>query len=152
VTYVALFSQEDLTARVSEAKLVEALDDDNDGQVHPAAFQRLQTDASSYVLETYYGTFDAVPDEDAIPPALKRLALDAAQAYLGQRHPEVFRIDWEKLFRWIDAQLKRLKEGATRIGQTPPDPAANHGGEIASNNPYDDCPPRFVFLKGMGIF
>jgi hypothetical protein len=152
VSYVALFTQAELTARVGEARLKEALDDDNEGEIHPAAFERLQLDASSYVLETYYSTFDAVPEEDEIPPALKRLALDAAQAYLGQRHPEVFRLDWERLFRWIDAQLARLRQGEKRLGQEPPDPAANHGGEVTSSDPDNDCPPKFTFLRGMGLF
>lgn len=152
MSYVALFTQEELTARVGEARLKEALDDDNEGDIHPAAFERLQTDASSYVLETYYSTFDAVPEENEIPPALKRLALDAAQAYLGQRHQEVFRLDWERLFRWIDAQLARLRQGEKRIGQAPPDPAKNHGGEVLSTNVDDPTPPRFVWQSGGGLF
>lgn len=145
-----LFTEAQLTARVSETKLKQALDDDNEGDVHAAAVDQLITDASSYILETYYGTFESVPD--VVPPALSRLALDAAVAYLGQRAPEVFRIDWERLFRWIDAQLKRLKQGESRVGETPPDPAANHGGEVSSTNPNDYDPPTFTFLNGMGIF
>jgi phage gp36-like protein len=145
-----LISPAQVKARFSESKLKEALDDENAGDINPEVIDALIVDSSSYVLETYYGVFGEVPP--AVPHALTRLALDAAAAYLAQRAPEVFKQDWMALFKWIDLQLKKLKEGDTRVGETPPDPAANHGGEVTSTNQDNPCPPRFVFQNGFGIF
>ena len=152
MAYVALFDEAALRARVGATRLKEALDEDNDGAVDPDAIAAIIQDASSYVLEAYYVTFDAVPGAAQIPAALRRLALDAAVAYLAQRAPEVFRIDWERLFKWVEGEVTKLKQGERKVGAEPPDPAANHGGETLTSD-SDSCEPaQIFFLNSTGIF
>jgi phage gp36-like protein len=152
MAYVALFDEAALRARVGATRLKEAIDEDNDGVMDADALAAIIQDASSYVLEAYYVTFEAVPEAGHIPAGLRRLALDAAVAYLAQRAPEVFRIDWERLFKWVDREVTKLKQGERKVGAAPPDAAANHGGEALTNDPYSCDPPQIFFVNGTGIF
>lgn len=145
-----LVTRPQLEARVSARVVRQVLDDNNDGEADTDPIQGILRDASSYVLEAYYGTFDEVPEE--VPAALERLAKDAAQAYLAIRHPEYVRYDGFKMFERIDRELDRLVEGKRRTGEAPPDPASNHGGDVLSGDPDEPEPPPPFFLRGTGIF
>jgi len=145
-----LITRAQLEARVSVRVVRQVLDDNNDGEPDDDPIDSILRDASSYVLEAYYGTFDEVPEE--VPAALERLALDAAQAYLAIRNPEYVRYDGYRMFERIDKQLDRLVEGKRRVGETPPDPASNHGGDVLSGDPDEPEPRAPFFLHGTGIF
>jgi len=152
--YVALITPDEIKSRFGAVRVKEALDDANSGSIPAAAMEGLIEDASSYVLEAYYVTFEHVPANEAIPPALRRLALAAAHAYLAQRAPEVFRIDWEKLFTWVRDQVTLLVKGARKVGVEPPDPAANHGGDVyPTPDPFNQINvPIFAGSGTWGIF
>lgn len=150
--YVALITQAEIEARLSARVLRQVYDDDDNGTADAANVARLIEDASSYVLEFYYGNYTAVPESGNIPPALRRLALDAAHAYLAMRHPEYVRADGGKMLERVDKELKRLREAVVVTGTSPPDPPANVGGAvgaIGSDAPYD--PPQ-SFTSNLGDF
>lgn len=143
MAFVYLFEWSELEEREGAPKLRDALDYGNTGTVTDAAKDRLRRDASSYVLEAYYGTFNVPPDVPAIPEGLKRLALDAARAYLTQEAPEVYRGDWERMFRWCKQEVDDLRLANRRTGAEPPDAALNIGGAtgaIGSPNPCNANP------------
>jgi phage gp36-like protein len=146
-----LVTRPQLEARVSARVVQQVLDDNNDGQPDGDPVDAILRDASSYVLEAYYNVFGQVPEE--IPPALTRLALDAAQAYLAIRHPEYVRYDGYKMLERIDKELDRLAQAKRVVGETPPDPAANQGGRLVPSINSGKAKPSFAFKKGdFGIF
>jgi phage gp36-like protein len=150
--YVALVTQAEIEQRLSARVLAQVYDDDNDGVADTNNISRLVEDASSYVLEFYYGNYTAIPDETDLPPALRRLALDAAHAYMALRHPEYVRADGSKMFERVDKELKRMREAVTTVVKSPPAPPANVGGEVGSigaNAPY--VPPT-SFTADLGDY
>ncbi len=151
-TYQDLITQADIEARVSARVLAQVYDDDADGVADSAGVALLIEDASSYVLEYYFGNYTGAIDVDAIPKPLRRMALDAAHAYLALRHPEFVRADAKVMFERLDKELKRLREAMTTAIDAPPEPAANVGGEVGAigeNAPYS--PPN-SFTASLGDF
>lgn len=138
--YVALFTQAELESFVGTDTVRRILDDNRDGTADANPVASIISDASAHVLSAYYQTYDEVPA--TVPPRLKTLAKHAGKGYLAIRHPEYVRFDGYKILEYVDKQLNELVAGNRRIGETPPDPAANQGGEVYSGNP--DYPDTFV--------
>ena len=148
-----LFSQEQLEARLSATTVRRIYDDNNDGATDTDPIIQLQKDASSKVR----GTLGPVYDPDKLDPAtldeVVRLALDVAQAMAAQRHPEYVRIDGFKLMKQAIDELALLREGMSNLGtNAAPEPAANQGGDVDSDNPDEDEPEPKLFLGGTGLF
>jgi hypothetical protein len=133
--FVALFTQAELERFVGADTVRRILDDDRDGTADENAVTDIIADASAHVLSAYYQTYDEVPDEEAIPARLKTLGKHAGKAYLAIRHPEYVRFDGYTILGYVDKQLDALVAGNRRIGETPPDVAANQGGETYSGDP-----------------
>lgn len=150
--YVALVTQAQIEQRLSARVLAQVYDDDNDGVADTDNITGLITDASSYVLEFYYGNYTAIPDEADLPPALRRLALDAAHAYMALRHPEYVRADGSKMFERIDKELKRLREAFTTVVKAPPHPPANVGGKVGAIGDNAPETPPSGFFDNMGDY
>lgn len=150
--YLALITKGEIELRVSARVLLQIYDDDDDGFVDTAAVEQLIEDASSYVLEFYYGNHTTVPTLDAIPPALRRLALDTAHAYMAMRHPEYVRADGHKMFDRVDKELKRLREAHTVTVLAPPDPPRNVGGTTGAIGDDASPDPPESFFDNMGDF
>lgn len=148
--FVALFTQAELERFVGSDTVRRILDDDRNGTADANAVTDIITDASAHVLSAYYQTYDDVPDADDVPPRLKTLAKHAGKGYLAIRHPEYVRFDGYKILEYVDKQLDALVAGNRRIGETPPDPAANQGGEVYSGDP--DLPTCYetYFQGGAG--
>jgi hypothetical protein len=148
--YVALFTQAELERFVGADTVRRILDDDRNGTADANAVTNIITDASAHVLSAYYQTYDEVPDADNIPPRLKTLGKHAGKGYLAIRHPEYVRFDGYKILEYVDKQLNELVAGNRRLGETPPDPAANQGGEVYSGDPnLPDCHETY-FQGGAG--
>ena len=150
--HLDLIAKSELEARVSARVLTQVYDDDNDGYADEAAVNQLIRDASSYVLEFYYGNHATEVAAATIPTSLRRLALDAAHAYMCLRHPEYVRGNGIKMFERVDAELKRLREAITVVVQEPPHPPANVGGTTGA---IGDDPPDGAadgFFDNMGDF
>lgn len=148
-----LFTQEQLEARLSATTVKRIYDDANNGSADSNAIIQLQRDASSKV-RTVLG---AVYDPDLLTPAtldeVVRLALDVAQAMAAQRHPEYVRIDGFKLMKQATDDLELIRKGLSNLGtNAAPEPAANQGGDVDSDNPDDEEPQPKVFLGGTGLF
>jgi len=136
---------------LSARTVLQVFDDDDDGTPDPAAIAMLIDDASSYVLEFYYGNHKGV-DISAldVPKALRRMALDVAHAYLAIRHAEYVRADGYKMMERIDKELGRMRDAYTRIADAPPDPPHNAGGAVGVIG--DDAMPETPegFFDNMG--
>lgn len=140
--YVALFTATELSDFVGGDSVRRILDDNRDGTADAGPLAMTIKAASSHVLAGYYQTFDAVPEVGSIPARLNILALHAGKGYLAIRHEEYVRFDGYKILKYVDGEINDLVAGNRRIGETPPDPAANHGGEVYSGDP--DYPDTFV--------
>lgn len=140
------FELADLEDRVSRTVLVQILDDDNNGTVDTAKFERLREDACAYVDGFLRRIYPLPLPGPEVPSEVKRLALDRAEAVLAVRHPEYRRIDGEKLKEQNRRELMDLAEGKTRLDvQGLPEPAANQGGTVRSNDPANVTPKAPVF-------
>jgi hypothetical protein len=127
---------EDLQDRLSEYRVAELLDDDNEGTadagaVKPGPLERLQRDSDSYVGAALADVYPNYPfAANAVPNECIRLSLDAAEMFLAKRHPTVIRMNWLELKEALDKDLDRVRTAKRSLGQRPPDPAANHGGAV----------------------
>lgn len=127
-------TKEQLENRLSAAVVARLYDDDNDGEADDDPLEQCLADASSK-LDSYLAPLGVLPLIEPYPNEVIRLELDIAQAYAAQRFPEAVRQDWEKLMAQAEKDLDRLRMGKTMLGQRPPDPAANHGGVVTSDDP-----------------
>lgn len=122
-----------LEARLSTVVVQRIYDDNNDGTRDTAIVQECLDDASAKV-DSYLAPLGILPLAQPYPREVIRLELDVAQAYAAQRFPEAVRLDWEKLMGQAEKDLDRLRTGKTMLGARPPDPAANHGGEVFTDD------------------
>jgi hypothetical protein len=150
---VPFFTDEQLFDRLSYAKAIDGLDDNNDGVPDGAAVRQIGADATSYIKGWLRPIYPGLAAIEANPPGeVTRLALDAAYAYAVQRHPEVWRGDSKELFKSLRVELLDLRKGVTALDvETAPEPAANVGGEVISPDPYLPIPDP-VFTRGTGFF
>lgn len=116
--------------RLSPAVVARLYDDNNDGLADYEPVLAILSDAESKV-DSYLAPLGILPLTDPYPREVLRLDMDVAVAYAAQRHPEaVNSYDWMKLMEQAEKDLKKLRSGETMLGLTPPDPPANHGGEV----------------------
>lgn len=93
-------AQADIEARVSARVVRQNLDDDRSGLPNAAALNLLIEESESFVEEIVAGIYDIAEVRVAAPPAMKRLCLDAAVAYLRERWPAFSRRSakaWDRL-------------------------------------------------------
>lgn len=148
-----LFTQAQLEARISKLTVQRIYDDDNDGTADNDPIAGLVRDASSKVYSYLGPIYDVALIDPAQQDEVVRLGLDVAQAMAAQRHPEYVRIDGYKMMAQAESDLKNLRKNLTNLGiKTPPEPAANTGGDVESGDPCDPCPQPHVFLDGTGDF
>jgi phage gp36-like protein len=153
VAFAALFTQAELEGRLSASTVRRIFDDANIGTADTNAIAQLIQDASSKVLSWLGPIYDSTTINGSTQAEVQRLALDVAQAMAAQRHPEYVRGDGFKLMEQAERELTNLRKGLTNLGiETPPEPAANQGGDVDSDNPDDDEPQPKVFLGGTGMF
>jgi phage gp36-like protein len=128
------FAKADLEDRISAKIVARLFDDDANGTADTNPLNRLISDASSKV-DSYLRGIYPLPLSAPYPNEVVRLALDVAVAYCAQRHPEVVRRDWEALMKAAEVDLKRLRNGETRLDiVATPEPAANHGASFTNDN------------------
>lgn len=147
-----------LENRLSRTVVKQIFDDDNDGVADLAPLEQLCKDASSK-LSSWLGPIyplDALRamTADELPDEIVRLSLDVAQAMMAQRHPEYRRVDPFELMKQAERDCERLRKNETNLGTTasPPEPAANTGGQFESGTEDDpESRPKF-FLDGTGDF
>lgn len=153
-THVALFTEAEAKARWSTALVDQVYDDDRNGTTDTSPLAMAIDDASSYVLERYYGVTEVVPVVGSIPKSLRRLALDVFGAYMAQRDPDRVRSDPETVFARVRREIADLREGRSVVVEAATDPTANHGGEVVTNDvdAATQTPPRFAFVTGTGLF
>lgn len=145
-------TQEQAIARISLPVAIRLFDDDKDGDTDDEPFDAMIQDACAKVAGVLRGIYDLDVVAADPPGEVIRLSLDCFVAMCAMRHPEVMRIDWEPRMKQVDADLKALRRGDTRLDVVgPPEPAANQGGEALSGNP--DCPePKGRFTDNWGDF
>ena len=153
-THVALFTEAEAKARWSTALVDQVYDDDRNGTTDTSPLALAIDDASSAVLEWYYGVSEVVPVVGSIPKSLRRLALDMFGAYMAQRDPDRVRMDPETVFARVRREVMDLREGRSVVVESATDPTANHGGEVVTNDPdaATQTAPRFAYVNGTGIF
>lgn len=155
MTYIV---QADLEDRVSAEVARQILDDNLDGTVDANPLARVIADAESYVegfLRTVYDLTVIRALGTGAPNEIKRLCLDVAVAYLFDRFPEYVRADGHKLLERARRDLTDLHKGLTRLDIVgTPEPAANRGGVVQSDDPDNPDPADkfFLYPDSMGIF
>lgn len=125
---MAYITQADLEARLSPAVVRQICDDNNDGAPDATVIARLIEDAEAKV-ESALRNVTAVPVPAPVPTEVKRLALDAAEAYAAKRHPRHVRRDWEPLMKALDTDLDRIATGKRRLNGAP-EPTGIHQGVV----------------------
>lgn len=128
---MARTSKQALERRLSPKSLKRIYDDNHTGNSDNDAVEQLLEDAEAKV-NSYLAPLGLLPFAvGQVPREVTRLDLDVAVAYAAQRHPEAnIGLDWIKLMEQAEKDLCRLRDGKTMLGESPPDPAANHGGAI----------------------
>lgn len=155
MTYIV---QADLEARVGAEAVRQILDDNRDGTPDAAPLARVIADAESYVegfLRTVYDLAAIRALTTGVPNEVKRLCLDVAEAYLWDRFPEYVRAQGDKLLERARRDLVDLHKGMTRLDIVgTPEPAANRGGTVQSDDPENPDPADkfFLYPDSMGIF
>jgi phage gp36-like protein len=135
------------------AHVVRALyDDDNSGEPDAApiasAIRRATSKVNAYLRRLY-----VLPIAEPIPDIIKSITLDLTIAYAQLRHPEVVRVDGEKLIKAAEADLERLRDGKIELDIPTLPKALNEQIELrrgplgAAGEP---SPP--VFTRGIGDF
>ena len=150
--------QSDIENRLGAEGLRRAYDDDNDGVADTDPVTRLLTDACSYIggrLGPQYSV-DAIALMVTVPPEVIRLSLDCAVVYAYQRHPEVFRVDWEPYHKALLRECEDIRTGKSNLGvAATPEPAAQNGGDLIMQGyglaTQDDQPTTFT-RDGFGDF
>jgi phage gp36-like protein len=135
----AYATKRDLEKRLSADVVRRIYDDNNDGDTDSDAVDALLFDATAKV-DSYFSAVTSVPigmvgTPPVYPREVIRLTLDVAEAYAAKRHPEVVARDWEKLMKAAEADLMKYRKGETKLGASPPDPAANHGAMVGADSP-----------------
>jgi len=92
-------------------------DDENVGAPNEAAIAQLVAEVEGYLYSALQPLYpDSIPFDDAeIPPVVFTMALDLAQAYARDRHPEYVRADGEALRKRVDATLDKIRSGAISL-------------------------------------
>ena len=116
----------DVESRMSAARIRRALDDDNDGTADTPVLNQLIQDAESKFRGWIGPVYVQSVVKDSQPTEAKRLCLDIFMALVAQRHPEVYRADWEAMMKGAERDLQQLRKGMTNMGvDGAPKPAAN---------------------------
>jgi hypothetical protein len=103
----------------------------------------LLRDACAKVAGYLRGTYDLDAVAANTPSEVKRLSLEVACAFAGQRHPECVRWEWLPRMQAAESDLKALRKGDTRLDVVgTPEPAANNGAQALSGNVRRPCPVR----------
>ena len=134
----AYATKKQLENRISADAVQRIYDDNNDGDADSDPINDLLYDATAKV-DSYLSAVIPTPVEKVGSPAeypreVIRMTLDVAEAYAAKRHPEVVARDWEKLMKAAESDLKSYREGKTKLGSLPADPAANHGGSVVADD------------------
>lgn len=135
----AYATKKQLENRISADAVQRIYDDNNDGDADNDPINDLLFDATAKV-DSYLSAVISTPVGKVGSPAeypreVIRMTLDVAEAYAAKRHPEVVARDWEKLMKAAESDLKNYREGKTKLGSTPADPAANHGATVGADDP-----------------
>ncbi len=148
-----LFTQEDLEGRLSVEKVRQIYDDNNDGDADTNPIERLRLDAASKVvtklLPSYPNAMSWTPT--TAPNEAKRIALDYAEFYAAQRHPEyVRRANLEGFLKEINSDIADLRAANSRVDSTTELPR-NSGG-FSTTNESTITGTRYDGTGGMGDF
>ena len=151
-----LITPGDVYSRISKTRVDRCLNDAGLGSSDSDAMNGLLEDVSTWIR----GKVGPITELSALDAAtagdLKRIALDLARAYLCERAPEVMRQDAKPIFERCAKDIKAIRIGEASIGtEVPPDPMANHGGEVTSgdiNDPDYPEPKAHFALDGTGDF
>lgn len=165
---VLLFTKAQLEARVSAKRLKRICDDNSDGDADDDPVALVRRDASSKVMsyvkplgiapqiEALFATNGELVDANSGPDEeLVRLALNVAVAMLCQRHPEVMRLDWQKLMDDADKELDKLRKGVTSLALSTAPAVANAGATVVTesgSSTVTECPPPPRIFDDMGDF
>lgn len=133
---VLFFTLAELQDRVSRETVRECYDDNNDGDPDDEPIRRLILDATSRVTSALIGVYPDILTFTAltVPNELKRLALDAAFAYMAQRHEEYVRRDYVKLLTQLEIDLNNHRIARSQVDSATVTPA-NVGGVHTSASP-----------------
>lgn len=148
-----LVTPSDVKTRIGSKTADRYFDHNGDGLGDGPSLLSICADASSKVRGALGLVYDLDNFDPAIAPELKRLALDAAIAMTARDHQGAVPRNWVELMEQVDRDLAQVRKGMANLGtKQPPDPAANHGGEVTSGDPDDPCPKEHFALNGTGDF
>lgn len=158
-------TQTQLESRLSAKRVKRMFDDDANGTADVNPVKQLRQDASSKVasylepigiitsMGTYFdGSTGELVAQASVHPEIVRLTLDVAQAMAAQRHPTIWQIDWEKLMKGAETDLKNLREGKTSLGGNGAPEVVNQGAFLVSGNTATENADTQRFWDDMGDF
>jgi hypothetical protein len=120
-----------LLRRLRREIIFELLDPYKTGQLDAEAVQDLEESASveiSMALLTAGGVYQSF--SEPFVKSLEQLAVDFMVGRLGERQPALVGVDHVSILAGVRERLKLIRTGKMTLGETPPDPAANHGGVV----------------------
>jgi hypothetical protein len=148
-----IITRDQLVARLGRVQFDRVFDDNNDGTGDKLSEEQLRRDASGMVRGGIGLVFDTDQLTVDVADELTRVTLDVAEAMATKRRPTVLKNDWEALMKDARESIKNLRTGISNLGiKTPPEPAANQGGEVTSGDPNHPCPKEHFALNGTGDF
>ncbi len=120
-----------LLRRMRKEIVFEILDPYKTGQLDAELVKDLEESASveiSMALLTSGGVYKSF--EEPFIKALEMLAVDMMVGRLGERQPALVGVDHVSILASTRDRLKLIRTGKMTLGESPPDPAANHGGVV----------------------
>jgi hypothetical protein len=146
------YTDAELEAALTPRMYLELFDVHNTGVPDPVMLERVRTRSETHVNSKLQNWFPDLPFPDAaIPPRVKELAIDAAQAFAVILYPRAAAYDGWVLLKYVDTQLREFGEGWARTGNPahPGEPPTNHGGGHSPGYGRS-CRRRPRFLGGLG--
>jgi hypothetical protein len=148
-----LVSRTQLENAMGAGVVRQIFDDTNDGVVNDAAIAQLVAEVEGFIysaLQPLYPNSIPFPD-NAIPPVVLTMALDLAQAYARDRHPEYVRADGEALRKRVDATLEKIRSGAISLDSSAL-PNANNAQVLYSSGMAAERALSPRYFDNMGDF
>lgn len=152
----------DLSRRLTSEVMVQAFDDDEDGDADEDIVNDFIADAEDEVetrIAKVYGEAGLTTlraQGVSCPRTVKRLALNIFEVLMGHRHPEYIRGKWEARRERCDKDLDDLAARVTELADVTGtiEPAVQEGGYVRSGDPDDtDLNEKlFVDHNSFGIF
>jgi hypothetical protein len=145
----------DVRGKIRFEYLLEALGDrSRPGMLDELLVDELGVSASGMVdgkLGAPNGNYDVPFDVSALGD-IGRLTLDLWVSEAGKAHPGVIVVDHVTMRKDAERELSMIRKAEAGVGEAPPDPAANVGGDVGAIGAEAQYVPPKSFTSSLGDF